>query len=99
MAFAGWVNAVEAPGLVLSGKPENDLCGVLASNGIAVVCRDTPGEAVQAAAEGGGVLLLADGYPSAVTPVDAALFAEAARKKLRVYVEYPAMLPDLSTRK
>ena len=42
-----------------------------------------------------GVLILADGYPANRTPVDPAVLAEAARKKLRVYVEYPESLPDL----
>ncbi len=88
--------AADAPALVLCGRPDNDLCVVLQASRVPHARCDTPAQAVQAAAAGAGVLLLADGYPAATTPVDAALFAEAARKKLRVYVEYPAMLPDLS---
>jgi hypothetical protein len=83
-----------APAFVLSCRPDNDLCQALASNQVAALRCDTPAQAVEAAAEGAGVLLLADGYPAVTTPVDAALFERAARMKLRIFVEYPAMLPD-----
>jgi hypothetical protein len=51
--------------------------------------------AVRAAPQGAGVLILADGYPQRATPIEPAALDEAARKGLRVYVEYPAALPGL----
>lgn len=53
-------------------------------------------EAVRAAAEGSGVLILADAYPEETTVVAPAVFEEAARKRLHLYVEYPRQLPGLS---
>ena len=52
-------------------------------------------DAIRAAPEGCGVLILADGYPEQTTVVEPAAFDEAARKKLRLYVEYPGSLPDI----
>jgi len=57
---------------------------------------DSPQAAVEAAGEGDGVLLLADGYPTRPTALKAALFNQAAGKKLRMYVEYPSFLPGVS---
>ena len=42
------------------------------------------------------MLILADGYPKETTPVDATIFQQAAAKKLRLYVEYPAVLPNVA---
>ena len=55
----------------------------------------TPAAAVQAAADGAGVLILADGYPEKTTAVEPAVFDQAAKKHLRLYVEYPADLPGM----
>ena len=81
--------------LVLSCRADNDLATVLAQNGVEFTRVDTAAQAVQSATRGGGVLILADGYPQATTPVDATIFETAAEKQLRLYVEFPAMLPDL----
>ncbi len=82
----GWVFACAA---------DNDLYRVLAASG--ATCRrfDSAGEAVRAAAEGSSVLLLADGYPDNPTAIELATFDEAARKRLRLYVEFPERLPDM----
>ena len=92
-AGSGDANSLAA--LAVSCRENNDLYRVLGENGIEVQRFDTPPEAVNAAAEGAGVMILADGYPEKTTPLDAAIFEMAARKKLRLYVEYPSMLPGL----
>ena len=66
---------------------------VLRASDVPFVRVDTPAEAVAGAPEGGGVLLLAGGYPDTLTAVDSTLYAEAARKRLRLVVEFPVMLP------
>jgi hypothetical protein len=88
-------NAAPALKLAFSCRPENDLYRVLTGDGGVYARYDSPAEAVKAAPQGSGVLILADGYPEKTTAVDPAVFDEAARKKLRLYVEYPAALPDL----
>ena len=72
---------------------DNDLFRVASENGLGPKRFDSPQAAVEAAGEGDGVLLLANGYPAKTTPLDTALFNQAARKKLRLYVEYPSFLP------
>ena len=81
--------------LVLACRADNDLCRVLAVGGKAVRRYDTAAEAVKQAREGGGVLILADGYPDKTTDLDPGLLDVAAGKKLRLYVEYASSLPGL----
>jgi hypothetical protein len=82
--------------LVFCCSPSNDLYRVVSENtGRSEPRFQTPAETVAAAPEGGGVLILADGYPDKTTVLDAALFDTAARKHLRLYVEYPSFLPGL----
>jgi len=87
---------VIATPLFFSCSADNDLFRVASENGIDVKRFDTPQAAVEAAGEGDGVLLLADGYPAKTTALDASLFQKAAGKRLRLYVEYPSFLPGLT---
>jgi len=85
------------PRFVFSAAASNDLYRVLVeSTGSPYARFDTPAEAIAAAPKGAGVLILADGYPRATTPIDAALLARAKRKGLRVYVEFPSQLPGVT---
>jgi hypothetical protein len=82
--------------LYLCCRPDNDLWRVLKASRADCVRYETPTEAVAAAGEGAGALILADGYPARTTDIPDAVFEEAARKKLKLYVEYPAALPGLA---
>ena len=88
--------AVKPLPLVFRCSPSNDVYRVLSASGARYARYETPAEAVAKAPRGAGVLLLAEGYPAETTTIDAALFAQAAKKKLRLYVEYPATLPDMT---
>jgi hypothetical protein len=81
--------------LHLSCAPDNDLHRVLVENRIPCARHDGPARAVERAEEGDGVLILADGYPAAVTEVPPEIYAAAARKGLRLYVEFPGAVPGL----
>lgn len=74
---------------------DNDLYRVL--TGSAVACRrfDKAREAIAAAAVGTAVLILADEYPEHTTSIPPEALAEATRKRLRWYIEYPGELPGL----
>ena len=80
---------------MISGAAHNDLCRVIEENGVEMLRFDGPQQAVEHAPPGRGVLILADGYPEETTEVGAGLFEQAAAKHLRLYVEYPSMLPGL----
>ena len=88
--------AAGGPGLVFSCRPDNDLYRVFCQQaGEPPLRKSTPAEAIAEAPKGAGVLLLANEYPARATALDAALFQAAAAKNLRLYVEFPAFLPDL----
>lgn len=77
----------------------NDLYQVLAANRVPCIRHDRVDRAISAASPGSGVMLLADGYPQRTTQVSPELFDQASEKKLRLYVEYPAALPDMKVGK
>jgi hypothetical protein len=75
---------------------DNDLYRVVRAAGVDCPRFATALEAVRAAGEGSGVLILADGYPERPTAVEPAVFEWAVRKRLRLYVEYAASLPNMA---
>jgi len=99
-ALAGQLAAAEFDGprqkLVFCCAADNDLYRVLTAGGADCLRHDNAKDALRAAPEGSGVLILADRYPDRTTAVEPAAFAEARRKKLRLYVEFPAELPDFT---
>jgi hypothetical protein len=85
----------ESASWILACRADNDLFQVLQDASASCQRCDTPSEAIRAARPGGAVLLLADGYPAQRTSLAESDFEVAARKRLRLYIEYPASLPDL----
>jgi sucrose-6-phosphate hydrolase SacC (GH32 family) len=84
-----------AAGWVIAAREDNDLVRVLSASGVAAERFDDPAAAVAKAAQGDGVLVLADAYPKKTTALTPALFETARAKGIRLYVEYPSTLPDL----
>lgn len=82
--------------LALVCAENNDLFCCLRDSGVACARYDAWPEALEHVADGGAVLVLADGYPDAPTPVDDAFFAAVREKNLRAYVEYPSGVPGLT---
>jgi len=80
--------------LVFACCPKNDLYRAMDRTGSSYPRHGSAAEAIQSAPEGAGVLILADGYPKTRTRMTAGLYETAAKKRLRLYVEYPASLPD-----
>lgn len=86
---------VVAEPLFCAASADNDLVCVAAASGIELRRFATAEAAVEAAGPGGGVLVLAEGYPAQRTELAAAVFETAARKQLRIYLEFPARVPGL----
>jgi hypothetical protein len=82
--------------LLLSCAPENDLFEALTAAGYAPARHNTPEQAINAAPPGGAVLILADRYPAERTDLPPALFEDAAAKEVRLYIEYPANVPNIT---
>lgn len=79
--------------LYFSCTEKNDLYSVAAASGIACFRYRDAREAVSRTPPGSVLLVLAEGYPDETTPVDSEVFEEAARKRLRLYIEFPSLLP------
>ncbi len=88
-------NVAFSANLTFCCRADNDLYRVLTADGGNYQRFNNPADAVNSAPESSGVLILADEYPERTTTVEPEVFEEAARKKLRVYIEYPTALPDL----
>jgi hypothetical protein len=73
----------------------NDLYLTLKENRIPCKIYSTPDEAIKNVRAGSGILILADGYPAQTTRIDPELFEMAKLKNLRIYIEYPSVLPGL----
>jgi hypothetical protein len=84
--------------LTLVCPEDNDLYRVLADNAIACARFANAREAVDAAPDRAGVMILPSSYPTTPTAVYAALYEKAAQKNLRLYVEFPAALPEQGSR-
>ena len=87
------------PAIYLSCEEHNDLYQTLVANDISVLRFDTPDEAIHNVPENAGVMILADGYPGVLTPVDPSLYEMARSKNLRLYIEYPSFIPGMETGK
>ncbi len=80
---------------VCCGKSD-DIASLLKDNKIDFKRFDSAAEAVAKAVPGSSVIILAEGYPEKTTELDESLFEMASEKHLRLYVEYPSMLPGFS---
>ncbi len=89
----------DASKLVFSCSGQNDLYRVAVASGIEATRVDGPLNAVKKASVGAGVLILAEGYPGKTTQIPPAVFDLAVKKRLRLYVEYPASLPNMAVGK
>ena len=84
--------------LALVCRSDNDLYRVLCDSGLGCSRYDSTAAALSHAADSSGLMVLADGYPESLTPAAGPLYEEAARKHIRLYVEFPASLPDVDVR-
>ena len=79
----------------LSCNADNDLYSVLKQNGISCTRYDTAFEAIENSPAGGGVLILAGGYPDKTTDLSEKALRLTKTKQLRLYVEFPSSLGDI----
>jgi hypothetical protein len=81
--------------LYFSCREDNDLYRVARGSGIACVREEQPQDILRRAPKGSGVLILAETYPEHPANMKPEWFHLAAQKLLRLYLEFPASLPDL----
>lgn len=91
------LSCTEKIDIILSCNESNDLYKVLKENKIHCIRYNTPEEAINNAAQGSAVMILADDYPVKTTQMDSYLFEKAGFKNLRLYVEFPSSIPGYET--
>lgn len=79
--------------LILVCRTDNDLYGLLRHHRVAFEHFESVSKALATAASGDGLLILADDYPETLTSLDAAFYGFAARRGVRLYVEFPNVVP------
>lgn len=79
--------------VVFACSASNDLFKVVSGSGYKCARFDGADQAVAQAKCGSAVLILADTYPNALTKVDDSIYESAANKGLKLYVEYPGVIP------
>lgn len=96
LLFAAHTYALPQP-LYFYGNANNDLYQLLKREGFTIKKFATPDAAIQAAPNGAGVFIIANEYPKIdpVNRITQALLDAAAKKGLRLYIEYPAAFPGL----
>src|SRR5688500_4715744 len=93
--FIASATCATAARFTLSCSKSNDLARVLKQSGVEHRRYDNAETAIRKAPRNSAVLLLADGYPERRTSIGEELFALAAEKKLRLFVEYPEAIPAM----
>ncbi|MCK5738289.1 hypothetical protein KAH55_03875 [bacterium] len=81
--------------VILAGNEENDVKRILTEAGIEfAVCEDAD-TAVKLAQTGAAILIFADDYPNVPLSMDAKLLERAAKKNVRIFVEFPETIPGV----
>lgn len=85
--------------LIICSEGDSDIPAILKANNYEY--RIIPGQldAVRAAKRGGGILFIADNYPKTRLVFAKGVQQLIAKKKLRVFIEYPAASPDFLVEK
>lgn len=96
LAVAGRAATAATPPIHFVGSEDNDLYRTLRLNRVPTERFDDLDRAIKAAPRRAGLVVAADGYPDHRTAITPAQFARIERKRLRLYLEYPAAVPGLT---
>ncbi|MFT2010946.1 hypothetical protein ACMA1I_19895 [Pontibacter sp. 13R65] len=81
--------------LLVAASGDNDIVKQLLKNHVNFQLFQHPDEAIRMASKNDAVLLLAESYPAKRLLLAEKSFKEIRRKKLKVFLEYPATLPGV----
>ncbi len=95
--FSPELFAIQSSGnYIFCCNESNDLFQTAIQNNLEVTRYDSPVEAIEKAPEGAGVFVLADDYPYRAIHVESSVFEKAKAKSLKLYIEFPEFVPELS---
>jgi len=78
--------------LVFCCEPDNDVYNLVSVWGRTLLRFDSPADAIWLTPKGSGLAILASEYPYETVTLSEEMLDEAAKKGLRVYIEYPTAL-------
>lgn len=81
--------------LVFNCDANNEFYSLVVRSGIQAPRHETAAQAIERAAPGSTVLVLAEGYPARTVQLAPELFDQALAKNVTLYIEYPAAVPGL----
>jgi hypothetical protein len=82
--------AKDDKGIIICAAGKNDITRLLEANKYAFALIADPGQAVKAARKGSAILFLVKDYPHKRLVLPEQVLAQAEKKRLRLFVEYPA---------
>jgi hypothetical protein len=91
----GSLQAKSATTFFIKAASDNDLVEALRERGVACETSQDLSRLIHDAPAGAPLLILADTYPDKPTTISNEFWKQASRKKLSLYVEYPAALPGM----
>lgn len=84
---------LQAQQIYFCGPESNDLYRQLVQEGFTIKRYSVIGDAIRDVPRGQHLVVVSEGYPEHRTPIRAEDYAAAKKKKLRIYIEYPAFIP------
>ncbi|MCF6222127.1 MAG: hypothetical protein L3J34_00230 [Flavobacteriaceae bacterium] len=88
-------NKYKSDKLIFVCSEDNDLYNAVIGSKEKYSRFSSANEAINAAKDGAGILVLADNYPKEKVNLSDKFFEKAKRKNIKLYIEYPANLPNL----
>lgn len=95
MLLAGTLACSDKDMIIFSGSEDNDLYPVLVKEGFEISMADSAAQAITDAAEGMAVFIMSEKYPEVTGTISDDLLETARKKKLKLYIEYPASFPGI----
>lgn len=82
--------------LIIAANQENDIVSILRGNHIDFILYNNMAEALKAAPDNAALMVLAEGCSELPAALPANFREQAAQKKLKLYMEYPATIPGVT---
>ena len=96
ISFLG-CNTSKTGKLIFVCSENNDLYNALVDSKEEYQRFSSADQAIEAATTGSGILVLSDNYPYKKVTLSDDFFEKVKKKKIRLYIEFPASLPGLET--
>lgn len=92
-----WTASAQKKAVTFCGSPQNDLYLLLKGEGYKINRHNEMASAIRAASVGSAMFVVSDAYPKVLNTnrLTAPLLEMAKKKKLRLFIEYPASFPGL----